>query len=349
VILKRRLEVVVGICLACIIIVAIVIQVTFGGSGIDLSSIQPPVAEIEVGSTCTYNITLFSFEGNWFMITIITDTCDPSWFEWLERGPIELKDGETKQMLLNVTPSKAGDFNFSVRAEAWLFGEASSEIDARVIATGASKSESKKPVTCIGLQPNLPAPQKIPVGQREIIWTAYACDPEGGKIEYMFKLNGPRTNYTTETVKDWSISNEWVWIADSRDVGNSTISADVRARYHDYADSFVYRDYGISLIQLPCCTCLMPDKSEPQVGGSAITWTACASYPDQDQLRYRFWVYDGGWNVGRDWDRSNSWTWTPSATGDYDVKVEVCDVRDSNVSIGNATYWDYSIISTETS
>ena len=93
----------------------------------------------------------------------------------------------------------------------------------------------------------------------------------------------------------------------------------------------------------------MPDKSEPQVGGTAITWTACASYPDQDQLRYRFWVYDGGWNVGRDWARSNSWTWTPSDTGDYDVKVEVCDGMDSTVSIGNASYWEYSIISAKNS
>ena len=231
--MKRKLEVVLGISLACIFIVAIVIPVTFGGSGIDLSSIQPTVAEVEVGSTCTYNITLFSFEGNWFKITIITDTCDPNWFEWLERGPIRLGEGETKQMSLNVTPSKAGDFNFTVRAEAWLFGEAFSEIDARVIATGQSKK--------------------------------------------------------------------------------------------------------------PCCTCLMPDKSEPQVGGTAITWTACSNYPDQDQLRYKFWVYDGGWNVGRDWARSNSWTWTPSDTGDYDIKVEVCDGRDSTVSVGNATYWEYSI------
>ena len=87
----------------------------------------------------------------------------------------------------------------------------------------------------------------------------------------------------------------------------------------------------------------MPDKSEPQVGGTAITWTACSNYPDQDQIRYRFWVYDGGWNVGRDWARSNSWTWTPSDTGDYDVKVEVCDGMDSTVSVGNAIYREYSI------
>ena len=335
----KRKGVVVGISLACIFIVAIVIPVSFGGSGIDLSSIQPSVAEIEVGSTCTYNITLFSFEGNWFKIKILPGTCDPSWFEWLERGPIRLGEGETKQMSLNVTPSKAGDFNFTVRAEAWIFGEASSEIDARVIATG----ESKQLVTCIGLQPNMVSPQKIPAGRSEIIWTAYACDPEAGEIEYRFKLNGPRTNYATKTVKDWSIANEWVWLADSRDVGTSTIYADVRARHHDSTSSFVYRDYEILLIQLPCCTCLMPDKSEPQVGGTTITWTACASYPDQDQLRYRFWVYDGGWNEGRDWARSNSWTWTPSDTGDYDIKVEVCDGIDSTVSVGNAIYRNYSI------
>ena len=337
--MQRRLGVVLGISLACIFIVAIVIQVSFGGSGIDLS-IQPYVAKVEVGSTCTYNITLFSFEGNWFKIKILPGTCDPNWFEWLDIGQIDLKEGDTEQITLNVTPSKAGEYDFSVRADTW-FGETLSERGARIRAIG---------LTCIGLQPNMVSPQKIPAGRSEIIWTAYACDPEAGKIEYRFKLNGPRTNYAIETVKDWSTANEWVWLADSRDVGNSTIYADVRVRHQDSISSFVYRDYEISLIQLPCCTCLMPDKSEPQVGGTAITWTACASYPDQEQLRYRFWVYEGGWNVGRDWARSNSWTWTPSDTGDYDIKVEVCDGIDDNVSVsvGNATYWNYSI-STENS
>ncbi len=330
--MKRRLEVVLGLSLACIFIVAIVIQVSFGSGGIDLS-IQPYAPKVEVGSTCTYNITLFSFEGNWFKITILPGTCDPSWFEWRDSGQISLKEGETEQITLNVTPSKAGEYGFRVIA-ATGFGEILSESRARISAIG---------LTCIGLQPNMVSPQKIPAGRSEIIWTAYACDPEAGEIEYRFKLNGPRTNYAIETVKDWSIANEWVWLADSRDVGNSTIYADVRARHHDSTSSFVYRDYEISLIQLPCCTCLMPDKSEPQVGGTAITWTACTSYPDQDQLRYRFWVYDGGWNVGRDWARSNSWTWTPSDTGDYDVKVEVCDGIDDNVSVGNGIYRNYSI------
>ncbi len=330
--MKRKLDVVLGVSLACIIIVAIVIQVTFGSGGIDLS-IQPYEAKVEVGSTCTYNITLFSFEGNWFKITILPGTCDPNWFEWRDSGQILLKDGETEQITLDVTPSKAGEYNFRVIA-ATGFGEILSERRARIRAIG---------LTCIGLQPNMASPQKIPAGRSEIIWTAYACDPEAGEIEYRFKLNGPRTNYATKTVKDWSISNEWVWLADSRDVGNSTIYADVRIRHHDATSSFVFRDYGISLIQLPCCTCLMPDKSEPQVGGTAITWTACTSYPDQDQLRYKFWEYDGCWNVVRDWARSNSWTWTPSDTGDYDIKVEVCDGIDSTVSVGNAIYWKYSI------
>lgn len=328
----KRKGVVLGLSLACIIIVAIVIQVSFGSGGIDLS-IQPYEAKVEVGSTCTYNITLFSFEGNWFKIKILPGTCDPSWFEWRDSGHISLKEGESEQITLNVTPSKAGEYNFRVMA-ATGFGETLSEREARIRAIG---------LTCIGLQPNIVSPQKIPAGQSEIVWTAYACDPEAGEIEYRFKLNGPRTNYAIETVKDWSISNEWVWLADSRDVGTSTIYADVRARHHDSTSSFVYRDYEISLIQLPCCTCLMPDKSEPQVGGTAITWTACSNYPDQDQLRYRFWVYDGGWNVVRDWARSNSWTWIPSDTGDYDVKVEACDGMDSTVSVGNAIYWEYSI------
>ena len=106
--MRRRLGVGRGVGVACNLIVGNVIQVSFGSGGIDLS-VQPYEAKVEVGSTCTYNITLFSFEGNWFKSKILTGTCDPNWFEWLDSGQIDLKEGDTEQMSLNVTPSKAGE------------------------------------------------------------------------------------------------------------------------------------------------------------------------------------------------------------------------------------------------
>jgi hypothetical protein len=339
---KRREEVV-GISLACLFILAMVIQATFGGA-IDLSIVPSP-KEVVVGSTCTYTITVFSYEGNWFDVTIEPHgDCDKSWFEWTEIKQVRIDAGEEKRILLNVTPSEEGEFGFDVKAEAVLDERTSSGPRPTWIRAKALEPPQHPP-TCIELMPNLPEPQRITTenGTRQILWTAFACYSPGYVIEYRFRLKGPRTNYTPDIVQNWSRSNVWAWVANASDIGNSTIYADVRDRYpdstsHDYDDSCEYKDYAFIL--KPCCACLMPDKSEPQPCGTAINWTACANYPDQDSLRYRFWVHDGGWNVTRDWDIRNIWTWTPADPGDYDVMVQIIA---GNLSVDNGTYWAYNI------
>ncbi|MCK4732678.1 MAG: hypothetical protein KAT65_09500, partial [Methanophagales archaeon] len=216
-----------------------------------------------------------------------------------------------------------------------------------------------KPPKCIGLMPNLPEPQKIMTkyGTTEIEWTAFACDPDGDQIEYRFCLKGPGTGGTEQIVQGWSTSNKWTWHATLNDWGNSTSYVDVRDSYGgDINYSCVYENYQITENQPPCCACLMPNKFSPQYSGTKITWSACAidAEGDQDILWYRFWLKGpetgNVWESRRYWSTSNTWTWTSTVSGDYDIEVWVRDnfipplSEDPDGWDVYATYWEYEII-----
>jgi parallel beta-helix repeat protein len=76
---------------------------------------------------------------------------------------------------------------------------------------------------------------------------------------------------------------------------------------------------------------LIPDKSEPQPAGTAITWSASATEPDADTLYFRFWVRGpstgDSWIIIRDWSTENTWTWltTTADIGDTDIAVWIRD------------------------
>ena len=41
-------------------------------------------------------------------------------------------------------------------------------------------------------------------------------------------------------------------------------------------------------------------------------------------VTYQFWVFNGTtWNIGQDWSASPTWTWIPSALGNYMFQVWV--------------------------
>jgi len=216
---------------------------------------------------------------------------------------------------------------------------------------------SNQPPTCIALTPDKPEPQ---VYETVINWTACAYDPEGDELWYRFLLQGPRTNGSIMIVQDWSKSNEWVWKTNKSDIGNSNIYADVRDSHHaddsttpDYDLYAVYLDYTITPPnQPPYCACLMPDKSEPQLWGTKINWSACAIDPEGDPLWYRFWLKGPGtgnvWQEVKPWSKSNMWTWIPTLadSGDNDIKVDIRDgyyVPYPDYSDVHAIYYDYRI------
>lgn len=68
---------------------------------------------------------------------------------------------------------------------------------------------------------------------------------------------------------------------------------------------------------------LSSDVSSPQLTGTPITFTANRS-GGQGDYEYRFWLNSGtGFEIVQDYGASNTWTWTPSTSGAYDVLVDV--------------------------
>jgi hypothetical protein len=331
--MKRR-KLLVGLIVACLFTAGIAIQATFGG-GIGFG-IVPRDIEVHSNKTITYTIAISSEDGDWFDVTIIPDTCSKEWFEWTKQE-VHVAPHQEKQLSLDVTPTIVGSFKFQVKAI--------SRINPRTYAIATAQITSKPPPspspspsptptaapTCIGLMPDLSEPQVIITEDetKYITWTAFACDPDGDTIWYRFCVIGPGTG--DEECTDWSTSNEWTWEATINDEGYSTIYADVRDGYHntdstdpDYDSSCEYPDYEITVNQPPYCACLIPDKFSSQTVNTPIKWTACAldDEGDQDTLWYRFLVDDV---TKRNWSTDNTWTWTPTTPGIYEIEVWVRD------------------------
>lgn len=77
--MKRR-NVVIGVILASVLIVAIIIQATFGGSVGGGVRVVPTEMPLTQNSTKTFTIILMSPQSDSFDVTIIPGTCDQSWF-----------------------------------------------------------------------------------------------------------------------------------------------------------------------------------------------------------------------------------------------------------------------------
>lgn len=233
------------------------------------------------------------------------------------------------QVYLDVRPTESGEFYFKVRAESsrgdpfeseyiWIFSEPPPSPTPSPTTT---PTPTNQPPTCIGLEPNLPSPQKI-MNENEtkaITWTAYACDPDGDTIWYSFKQVGPGGS----VLIDWGTSDEWTWFAGSIDIGDNVISVYVRDNYHPYDSSF-NRTYEIKAGDPPFCACLMPDKFSPQAMWAPIKWTACVADNESamDTFWYRFFVNGVEERV---WSKDNTWTWIPTMSGTYEITVMVRD------------------------
>ena len=72
------------------------------------------------------------------------------------------------------------------------------------------------------------------------------------------------------------------------------------------------------------------DKTSPQDSGAAITWTAKAKDPDNDQIFYKFFLND---NHVTNWTKNNTWIWT---TTDNDTGVNQIEVHIRDGKYGHA-------------
>ncbi|NPV62029.1 MAG: hypothetical protein HPY61_05255 [Methanotrichaceae archaeon] len=206
------------------------------------------------------------------------------------------------------------------------------EIEVRVIDGEHAKRQSYDDVSSteytitapnqkpalVSLSPDRSSPQEAGT---PITWTAQASDSDGDPLLYMFFLNG-------QPVTDWTGSNVWSWDTSSAPAGNYQVEARVRDGQHagpDSLDDSRSAQFTISVPnQIPALKSLGADKASPQVAGAAITWMAEASDPENDPIRYRFFLNG---QPATDWTTKNQWTWKTGTddVGENQVEVRIID------------------------
>jgi hypothetical protein len=64
----------------------------------------------------------------------------------------------------------------------------------------------------------------------------------------------------------------------------------------------------------------------PVTTGTLVTWTITAG-GGTGNYEYRFWLKEGGiWSIKQDYSSSNTWTWTPTSAGTYQIVGQVRNV-----------------------
>lgn len=193
------------------------------------------------------------------------------------------------------------------------------------------------PPTLTGFYPDRPSPQ---VSGSAIQWSAVAYDPDGDSVLYRYWLKGPSTDYSWKVVRDWTSSSTWTWFTDAEDAGEYDLAVYVRDGYHQtegrYDDIAGYKGYQLTRAkanQAPVIVSLSSNWPDPQVSGTAVTWTVSAFDNDGDSLYYRFWLKGPStgyaWKMVRDWSNVEYWTWFTSSEDVGDSQIAVL-VRDGN-------------------
>jgi glucose/arabinose dehydrogenase len=180
--------------------------------------------------------------------------------------------------------------------------------------TVANFRQSALTVTSLTADVSFPASIGTPV-----TWTAVAAS---GTSPYTFKFwvyNG--SSWTVG--QDWSPSNTWNWTPASP--GTYTVQVWVR-NSGSSADVDAWLGAGpVSIVGPPplTVTAMTANLPGPVSTNTEVTWTAMAA-GGTAPYTYRFWIFNGTtWSIGQDWSASNTWTWTPVASGTYSFQVWV--------------------------
>jgi hypothetical protein len=123
-------------------------------------------------------------------------------------------------------------------------------------------------------------------------------------------------------MQNWSTNNTYSWIPTV--TGNFKIAVWVRSSGNtiDAPENNAYGVLDFSVYPLSV-TGLTADKTSPQPAGTIINFTA-ATTGGVAPIQYKWWVYNGmGWSSVQNWSTSNSFSWTPTATGNFKVAVWV--------------------------
>ena len=174
---------------------------------------------------------------------------------------------------------------------------------------------------------SLPVPAGTPV-----TWTALV-NGGTGPFTYKFLISD---GVTWTVGRDWDASNRWMWLTPAA----GTYSLQVWVR--NGGSSALYDAWtGVSSLVV---TTPAPLSATVTAFGSVLQASApnaisASAVGGTGPYTFKFFVYNGStWSVGRDWDASGFWVWTPPVAGTYTIQVWVRNAGSS------ATYDAWSAV-----
>src|SRR6185503_15841231 len=241
-----------------------------------------------IGGTAPYQYKWWLFDGAW---NIVSNWSASSTFTWTPSTV-------SSAYRIAVWVRNAGNNN-----DTYENANSNGSIGYTITAGAA-------PLSITSLTPNVPSPQ---VTGTAIMFTAAAA---GGTAPYQFKWRVSTNGGSTfTTAQDWSSSNTLTWtpasaLADARitvwarNSGNTTDAPQAQATV-----AYVITTPSAGPLVLNSIT---SSVASPQQTGTPITFTANAS-GGTSPYQYKWWLFDGSWNVVSNWTASSTFSWTPSA------------------------------------
>ena len=168
--------------------------------------------------------------------------------------------------------------------------------------------------TKVSLVVSPPAPQ---LPQTPITFVA-AGSGGSGSYEYQFSIKTTGNGYSI--TQPYSSTNSWTWTP--ADTGPYDIKVDIRSAGSP-VDSEAAAYYFYYQIETPATSVtLVAEQPAPQPPGTPVTFTASAT-GGSGPYEYRFWINNGnGYAVTQEYGSSNTFVWTPTKPGIYDIMVD---------------------------
>ena len=248
-------------------------------------------------------------------VTFIAAASDP------ENDPLEfmfLVDGQARTDFINnpswtwmTTEQDIGSHSIEVRARD---NNHNPQGDSSQATQFAIEPVPNNPPQMVDLSADQPSPQ---IAGAAVTFTAAASDPENDPLEFMFLVDG-------QARTDFINNPSWTWTTTEQDIGSHTI--EVRARDNNHnpeGDSSQTAEFVVEAApnNPPEVFDLASDLASPQIAGTAVTFTAAASDPENDTLEFMFLLDDV---AQTEFTSIPSWTWT---TTEQDIGSHTIEVR----------------------
>jgi len=179
------------------------------------------------------------------------------------------------------------------------------------------------PLTITGLTASVPFPTATGT---PITWTATTAGGAGQAVDYQFVLiNGTTGGYTI--LGPFSTTNTYVWTPGSTATGWFQMQVYVRSGPTGPWTTWLGSPYFlVNPVGLPVTvSTITSDVTFPSTVGTPVTWTATAS-GGSAPLEYQFVLINGstgGYTILNAFQAANTYIWTPTQTGYYQMQVYV--------------------------